>query len=106
MYDHLFNNGELYFIEVLENDEFIPIGDVTLKEENLPIVIGVAKYRGKGIAKKVMKAILNKAKELGINKIYGSVVYDYNIASQKLHESLGYRCVEVRGNKLIYELEL
>lgn len=106
MYEYLSNHGELCFIEVLENGKFVPIGDVTLKAENPPIVIGVPKYRGMGIGKRVMKEILRRAKENCITRIYGSTIYDYNIASQKLHESLGFRCVEVRGNERIYELEL
>lgn len=106
MYEFLKNVGELYFIEVLENGEFIPIGDVTLKEENPPIAIGVPKYRGKGIGKKVMKAIIKRAKEVGISKFYGTTIYDYNIASQRMHEELGYKCVEIRGKDRIYELEL
>lgn len=106
MYEYLSEHGELYFIEILENEKYVAIGDVTLIEENLPIVIGVAKYRGCGIGKKVMKTILARAKELGVTKIHGSAVYDYNIASQKLHEALGYKCVRVEGNQRIYELEL
>lgn len=106
MYDYLVKNGECYFIEVLEDQKFVPIGDVTLKEQNPPIVIGAAKYRGIGIGKKVMTAIINRARELGIKKFYGSTVYDYNIVSQKMHESLGYKCVGKEGNEKIYELEL
>lgn len=29
MYEYLNNIGELYFIEILENNKFLPIGDVT-----------------------------------------------------------------------------
>lgn len=103
MYAYLVNAGECYFIEVLEDGAFVPVGDVTLKEENPPIVIGVAQYRGVGIGKRVMEAIIERAKELNIPKLYGSTVYDYNIRSQKLHESLGFQVVGKRGNELIYE---
>ncbi len=106
MYEYLSNHGELYFIEVLEDGKFIAIGDVTLKAENIPIVIGVSRYRGVGIGTKVMRAILQRAKEIGITKIHGSTIYDYNIASRRLHEALGFKCVETKGNARIYELEL
>lgn len=43
MFDYLKDKGEVYFIEIIEDGKYVPIGDVTLKEENLPIVIGVAK---------------------------------------------------------------
>jgi RimJ/RimL family protein N-acetyltransferase len=106
MYEYLNNNGELYFIEIHEDGKYIPIGDVTLKEQNPPIAIGVAKYRGKGIGTKVMKAIIKRAKEIGMTKFYGTTIYDYNIASQRMHEALGYKCVEIKGKDRIYELEL
>lgn len=53
-----------------------------------------------------MKTIINRAKELNIKKLYGSDIFDYNIASQKLHESLGYKCVEIIGNRRIYKITL
>lgn len=106
MFEYLHENGECYFIEVEENGEFIPIGDVTLKEQNPPIAIGVDKYRGIGIGKKVMLAIINRAKELGIHKIYGSIVYEHNIASQNMHKALGFKCVGKKENELIFELEM
>lgn len=77
-------SGELYFIEVLEQDDYIPIGDVTLQENNPPIEIGVAKYRGIGIGKKVMAALLRRAKEIGIKKIYNTGCNEDNYASQKM----------------------
>lgn len=49
MYRYLDNAGELYFIEVLENGTYKPIGDVTFWQEDMPIVIGDPACRGKGI---------------------------------------------------------
>lgn len=106
MYEYLSRTGELYFIEVLEGGRFVPIGDVTLKEENPPITIGVARYRGIGIGKKVMQAIVARARELGIKKLYNTAIYDYNTASRRLYESVGFKCIGVKGNLMIYELDL
>lgn len=108
MYDYFASNGksEMYFIELWENGAFIPIGDVALQEENPPIVIGDDRYRGRGVAKKVMMAIIQRAKEIGIKRFYNTVIYDYNIASQKLYESLGFVCVDVQGKERIYEMNL
>ncbi len=106
MYKYLDNCGELYWIEVKEGEDFRAIGDVTLKKENPPIAIGEEKYRGCGIGKKVMKAILSRAKSLGWTKITGSTVYTYNISSQKLHESLGFVKSEEKDGDFIYELDL
>lgn len=100
------DTSEMYFIEILKDDTFVPIGDVALQAENPPIVIGVDEYRGCGIGKRVMSAILCRAREVGITRFYGTVIYDYNRASQRLYESLGFQCVEVRGKERIYELLL
>jgi RimJ/RimL family protein N-acetyltransferase len=108
MYDWFQTNGisEMYFIEAEKDGTFIPIGDIALKEENPPIVIGVDEYRGRGIGKKALTAIINRAREIGIKRFYNTVIYDYNTASQRLYESVGFKCVEVKGKDKIYELEL
>lgn len=106
MYTWLNNNRELFFIEVLENDKYLPLGDITIKEENPPITIGVKKYRGKGLGKLVMKAIIDRLRVLGCKKIYNSIVYKWNIASQKLHKSLGFVCAKETENEYFYELDL
>ena len=62
------NAGEFYFIEVLENGEYISIGDVTVKPKNPPIAIWYAKYRSIGIGTKVMKAVISRLSALGYKK--------------------------------------
>ena len=47
MYSYLNDMGELYFIEILSEGGVIPIGDVTFWQDDMPIVIGVADYRGR-----------------------------------------------------------
>jgi GNAT superfamily N-acetyltransferase len=104
MYTYLNRVSELYFIEILENGKYRAIGDVAIKVENPPIAIGVAEYRHKGIGKLVMLAILERAKEIGFTQIKRSLVYEHNVVSQKLHESLGFKCVDQIGNELFYDL--
>lgn len=58
MYNYLNNHGELYFIEVLDNDVFIPIGDVIFWQEDMPIEIGDLKFRKSGIGKLVVIALI------------------------------------------------
>ena len=58
MYEYLARQGEVYFIEVLEQECWLAIGDVTFWQNDLPIVIGNADYRGKGIGKKVLSALI------------------------------------------------
>ena len=97
--------GEEYFIEVFEDGEFVPIGDVTLKENDPPIEIGVPEYRDKGIGKKVMLALVNRAREIGIKKIFNTGCYEDNFASQKMLEAAGFVLLLRRLNIAIDILE-
>ena len=106
MYRYLNNAGELYFIEVLENGTYKPIGDVTFWQEDMPIVIGDKKYRGKGIGKKVILKLIERGKELGYTKLYVSDIYEYNIGSRKCFESVGFEecCKTEKGNGFVINL--
>lgn len=106
MCEYLDSIGELYFIETLEDNVYISIGDITVKPENPPIAIWDAKYRGCGIGKAAMLAIIERMKSLGYCKITGSEVFKWNIASQKLHEGLGFQRIGEEGDSYIYELTL
>lgn len=106
MCSYLSRVGELYYIEVLENGSFVPIGDVTVKDENPPIAIWKAEYRGKGIGSAVMQWVTDRLRTLGYQRIHGSTVYRWNIASQKLHEHLGFRRTGEDNKEIIYALEL
>lgn len=106
MCTYLAKVGELYYIEVEENGRYIPIGDVTVKDKNPPIAIWVDAYRGKGIGKLVMQTVIGRLKKLGFAKITGSTVYQWNTASQKLHESMGFYRVSEDEKEITYEREL
>ena len=106
MCTYLARVGELYYIEAKENGTYVPIGDVTVKEENPPIAIWREAYRGKGVGRLVMEAVIGRLKELGSAKITGSTVYQWNTASQKLHERLGFRRVSEDEKEIVYEREL
>ena len=107
MYTYLNNIGELYFIEFLQDGKYFPIGDVTFWKDDMPIVIGDQSFRGKGIGKKVIKALICRAKELGYLELYVSEIYRYNKASRKLFESNGFvACKETqKGNSFYLKLD-
>lgn len=94
MYAYLNAKGELYFIEIKKDNCYIPIGDVTFWQEDIPIVIGDKEYRGKGIGKKVIVALVQRAKQLGYALIYVNEIYKYNVSSQKLFENVGFERYE------------
>ena len=89
MYRYLNEAGELYFIEVCENGAYKPVGDVTFWQEDMPIVIGDPAYRGKGIGRKVISALIERGKELGYDHLTVEEIYDWNIGSRRCCESAG-----------------
>ena len=101
MYGWLDAHGELYFIETPEGGSFRPIGDVTFWQGDMPIVIGNPDYRGKGIGKKVISALIRRGKQLGFDRLYVNEIYDYNTDSRKCFESVGFRACEKteKGNR-------
>lgn len=91
MYTYLDKIGELYFIEVFKDNTWKAIGDVTLSDKNMPIAIGDENYWGKGIGNKVIKTLLQRAKDIGMKKIEIQTIYHYNERSKNLFTSLGFK---------------
>lgn len=104
MCTYLAEVGELYYIEVKENGTFVPVGDVTIKNENPPIAIWKAQYRGRGIGTLVMRTVIRRLKELGFSIVKDSTVYQWNVPSQKLHEHLGFVRTKEDDKEIFYEL--
>ena len=106
MYDYLAAHGELYWIEVRTGEGFIPIGDVTFWQEDMPIVIGVRAYRGQGIGGKVVAALCRRAREVDYNKIYVNEIYDFNVGSRRCFERQGFVMYEKTERGARYVLRL
>lgn len=106
MYDYLSKNYEVYFIEVLENEKFIPIGDVSFSNFDIPIVLGNKNYRNKGIGKKVINCLIQRAKNLGFNFLEVKEIYEYNYGSMKLFESFGFEKFKKTEKGFSYRLKL
>ena len=105
MYKYLRNIGELYFIEAFEDYKWVAIGDVTLSEENMPIVLGNEKFWGKGIGKKVIGRLIDRAKRIKLDRIYIPTIYKYNARSSNLFKSFGFIKVFENDEKESYELK-
>ena len=106
MYRYLNNAGELYFIEALENGTYKPIGDVTFWQEDMPIVIGDPAYRGKGIGRKVISALIERGKSLGYDHLVVGEIYDWNVGSRKCFEGVGFVPCEKSEKGSSYKLTL
>lgn len=106
MYNYLNKIGELYFIEVNENDCWKPIGDVMFSEKDLPIVIGERAYRGKGIGKKVVSTLIQRGRDMGFEKMFVGEIYDFNEGSRRCFEGLGFKAYEKTEKGSRYEISL
>ena len=90
MYRWLDERGELYFIEAMQDGQWRPIGDVTLMPDDLPIVIGEAEYRGKGVGGHVLRALIARGREIGLARLSVQMIYHYNAASLRCFEKAGF----------------
>ena len=106
MYHYLEKKGEVYFIEILDNGSFRPIGDVTFRQEDMPIVIGEPKFRGKRIGKQVISALIARGRLLGYSWLQVSEIYSWNTSSRRCFESLGFREYRKTEKGASYRLEL
>ena len=106
MYVYLNKAGELYFIEILENESYKPIGDVTFWQDDIPIVIGDPNFRGKGIGRKVISALVQRGRSLGFDYVSVGEIYDWNEPSRRCCESVGFRAYEKTEKGAKYRLTL
>lgn len=106
MYVYLNIAGELYFIEILENESYKPIGDVTFWQDDMPIVIGDPNFRGKGIGRKVISALVQRGRSLGFDYVSVGEIYDWNEPSRRCCESVGFRAYEKTEKGAKYRLTL
>ncbi|MGL5675194.1 MAG: GNAT family N-acetyltransferase [Cellulosilyticaceae bacterium] len=106
MYSYLQKAGELYWIEVEEAGAYKMIGDVTLCEDDLPIVIGDKNYRGCGVGSQVIELLKERARELGFTKMGVKEIYHYNKGSQQLFEKVGFYKVKETEKGWSYRYDL
>lgn len=108
MYRVLNGRGELYFIEkkALNCSDYVPIGDVTFCQNDLPIVIGDKTLRGQGIGRRVIRALVERAKTLGYCSLDVQEIYSYNLGSRKMFESVGFRAIEETESGHCFRLDL
>lgn len=106
MYSYLDGEGELYWIEALEDGVWRAIGDVTFWQEDMPIVIGDARYRGCGVGGKVIAALIQRGRALGYDHLGVDEIYDWNAASRHCFEKAGFRACEKTEKGSRYRLEL
>ena len=106
MYHYLNEAGELYFIEIMENGIYKPIGDVTFWQEDMPIAIGDPNYRGKEIGRRVILALIQRGRMLGYDRLEVGEIYDWNKGSRRCFESVGFTPYEKTEKGHSYRMSL
>ena len=106
MYSYLDARGEMYFIEALADGAWKPIGDVAFSKEDLPIVIGESAYRGRGVGKRVIRALMDRGRALGYDTLGVREIYDWNTASIRCFTSCAFAPVERAEQGWRYEAKL
>ena len=106
MYHYLNEAGELYFIEIMENGTYKPIGDVTFWQEDMPIVIGDPNYRGNGIGRRVILALIQRGRMLGFDHLEVGEIYNWNVGSRRCFESVGFTPYEITDKGHSYRMSL
>ncbi len=89
MYEYLFNNGDLFYIEY----KGVLVGDVTLKNDGEIAIVISKEYENKHIGRKVIKEIIKLAKEKNM-KVVKANIYSFNIQSQKMFLNVGFKKVK------------
>lgn len=106
MYTWLDEHGELYFIETRRDGAWQPIGDVTFAPDDMPIVIGDPACRGRGMGRKVVLALMDRGRALGLSRLGVREIYDYNIASIRCFTACGFAPVAQTDQGWRYEAKL
>ena len=90
MYEALSGQGELYMIEQhSEPDAWEPVGDVTLAPHTVPIVLR-PESRGQGVGRRVMTALIERARNLGWEELQVREILPGNVVSSALFMGLGF----------------
>ena len=95
-------------IFIKEYDSLTDAGTVSAIAENpyMPIVIGDPAYRGKGIGRKVISALIEHGKSLGYDHLAVGEIYDWNVGSRRCFESVGFVAYEKSEKGSSYRLSL
>jgi RimJ/RimL family protein N-acetyltransferase len=94
MYRYQASKGEFYIIEVAVDGRWHPIGDVGLEPDTMPIVIGDAAWRSRGIGRRVLRLLIRRAESLGWPSLQAKYIWPENERSRRLFVGAGFRLTE------------
>jgi RimJ/RimL family protein N-acetyltransferase len=91
MYAVLAERGEVYIVEVITERGPVAVGDAALNPYGVPIVIGDASWRGRGVGRRVLGLLVDRARALGYREVQAHQVYTDNTASLRLYQGAGFQ---------------
>ena len=100
MYRYLCRNGECYYIKYKERGKWRLIGDISLYNGQIAVVIA-KEWQNRHLGRKCVRALLERAKNIGCKQIEAKI-YPFNRQSQKMFLSVGF--VKISDEKYIYKL--
>ena len=101
MYRYLSKNGECYYIKYKENGKWQLIGDISLYNREIAIVIA-KEWQNRHLGRKCVCAILERAKTIGYKQVEAKI-YPFNLQSQKMFLSVGFK--NVSSETYVYKIQ-
>lgn len=89
MYRYLSKRGECYYIKFREKGRSHLVGDITLYDGEIAIVI-CKEYQNRHLGRKAVCALLNRAKDIGLTKVEAEI-YSFNKQSRRMFLSVGFK---------------
>ena len=89
MYRYLGKAGECYYIKFRENGRNHLIGDISLYNGEIAIVI-CKEYQNRHLGRKAVAAIINRARQVGWTKV-DAEIYSFNQQSRRMFMSVGFQ---------------
>lgn len=89
MYEWLSQKGQVYIIEVRAG-HWQAVGDATLCQDLIPIVIGDPQFRNRGVGTQTLQLLIEKARQQGWTTLVAHKIYTYNTRSIRMFEKCGF----------------
>ncbi len=100
MYHYLSKNGECYYIKYKEGGRWRLVGDISLCNGAVSIVI-CHEYQNRHIGRLAVRGILGRAQELKYRRVEAEI-YSFNEQSQRAFGAAGFKKTE--AEKWVYEI--
>lgn len=92
MYKYLSTRGECYYIKYRENGKSRLVGDISLFDGKIAIVV-CREFQNRHIGRKVVAAMLKRAAEIGLKHV-DAEIYDFNKQSIKMFTHVGFKQID------------